>query len=540
MFKFKVFVLGVLLLGLVGGYSIVTWGDSAQPRTGGTLIVPETYSAHISMDPIRIGNERAEDIQVIIQALEGLVKLDLPTLKIVPAVAESWEVSDDLLTYTFHIRHGVKFHNGREVTAQDVIYSFERLMNPAETAVPIHILANVAGVDEYQAGTTEHISGIKVIDDYTVQITLTSTDVGFLYKIAEAGASIVPAEEVKRLGKDFGRTPVGTGPFKFVSWSGNDITLEAFNDYWGGRPYLDKLVYRTMLEAGTRESAFEAGEIDATILTSPQYAKYRNNPTYKNDLIDVAELWTRNLCFNTTKGPFANKLVRQAFNYAIDNKTIIEKYLLGKAYVCVGYLPPSLPAFDPDLLPYNYDPELAKSLLKAAGYEDGVAVELIGAPTAQTWGIPYVEAARPYLEAVGFKLTLVPLESAARHARANAGEFDGYMTSTGGVPSSLQYMSRFLSQYSRSEGNTPAYFNPRFDHYLNLASKEANFDKRMNLIRKAEAIFVDDAPIWFCNYSKAVMIHQPWVHGLKPVALDLSYQPMASVWIDETSPRANQ
>jgi len=540
MVKVKMLVLGMLLLVLLGGYGIVTWGDDAQPRTGGTFIVPETYSAHISMDPIHIGNERAEDIQVIIQALEGLVKLDLPTLKIVPAIAESWEVSDDLLTYTFHIRHEVKFHNGREVTAQDVIYSFERLMDPNEAAVPIHILGNVAGVDTYLAETTKHISGIKLIDSYTVQITLAATDVGFLYKLAEAGASIVPAEEIKRLGKDFGRTPVGTGPFKFVSWSGNDITLEAFNDYWGGRPYLDKLVYRTMLEAGTRESAFEAGEIDATILTSPQYAKYRDNPTYKNNLIDVAELWTRNLCFNTRKGPFANKLVRQAFNYAIDNKTIIEKYLLGKAYVCVGYIPPSLPAFNPELLPYSYDPELAKSLLKAAGYENGVAVELIGAPTAQTWGIPYVEAARPYLEAVGFKLTLVPLESAARHARANAGEFDGYMTSTGGVPSSLQYMSRFLSQYSRSEGNTPAYFNPRFDHYLDLASKEANFDKRMSLIGKAETIFVDDAPIWFCNYSKAVMIHQSWVHGLKPVALDLSYQPMASVWIDETSPRANQ
>lgn len=540
MFKIRPFVLGILVLALVSGYGVVTLGDNTQPRYGGTLVVPETYSAHISMDPIHIGNKRAEDIQVILQSLEGLVKLDLATLKIVPAIAESWEISDDLLTYTFHLRPGVKFQNGREVTANDVAYSFERLMDPAETAVPIHILKGVVGVDAYQAGTAKHISGIKVIDDSTIQITLASVDVGFLNKLAEAGASIVPAEEVKRLGKDFGRTPVGTGPFKIVSWIGNDITLEAFDDYWGGRPYLDKLIYRTMLEAGTRESAFEAGEIDATILTSPQYAKYKNNPTYKNDLIDVAELWTRNLCLNTRKGPFANKLVRQAFNYAIDNKTIIDKYLLGKAYTCVGYIPPSLPAFNPDLLPYTYNPALAKSLLKAAGYEDGVDIEIIGDPTAQTWGIPYVEAARPYLEAVGFRLKLVPVESAARHARGNAGQFDGYMTSTGGVPSSLQYMSRFLSQYARSEGNIPAYFNPRFDYYMNLASKEVNFDKRMNLIRKAEAIFVDDAPIWFCNYSKAVMIHQPWVHGLMPVALDLSYQPMATVWVDATSPRAGK
>jgi peptide/nickel transport system substrate-binding protein len=112
------------------------------------------------------------------------------------------------------------------------------------------------------------------------------------------------------------------------------------------------------------------------------------------------------------------------------------------------------------------------------------------------------------------------------------------MTSTGGSVSPLSYMSRYLSQRSRAEGNFPAYCNPRFDHYLDLAGKETNFEKRMELIRKAEEIFVDDCPIWFANYSKGVMVYQPWVHGLEPVALDLAYQPMAAVWVDETSPRA--
>ena len=538
MLRFKTLGIAVLLVALLSAYGVIGWADQEQPRYGGTFIMPETYSAHISMDPIRIGSERAEDIQVIFQAFEGLIKLDLPTLKIVPAVASLPDVSDDLLMYTFHLRHGVKFHNGREVIASDFIYSFERLMNPDEAAIPINILENVVGVDAYKAGTADHISGLKMIDDYTLTITLSNVDVDFLYKLAEPGASVVPQEAVESLGRDFGRTPVSCGPFKFESWIGNEITLVAFEDYYDGRPYLDKLIYRTMLEPGTRGAAFEAEEIDATRLTSPQYLKYRNDPLYKDYLIEVAELWTRNLYFNTREGPFVDKKVRQAFNYAIDNKIIIEKFLLGMAFPCVGYLPNSLPTYNPELVGYDYNPELAKELLKAAGYENGVSVEIIGDSTSPTWGIPYVEAAVPYLEAVGFKVTLVPLESAARHTRRNTGEHDAGMTSTGGSVSPLSYMSRYLSQRSRAEGNFPAYFNPRFDHYLDLAGKETNFEKRMELIRKAEEIFVDDSPIWFANYSKGVMVYQPWVHGLESVALDLSYQPMAAVWVDETSPRA--
>lgn len=538
MLRLRTLSVVVVLVGLLSTCVITGWAAQEQARYGGTFIMPETYSAHISMDPIRIGNERAEDIQVIIQALEGLIKFDLPTLKIVAAVAESWEVSQDLLTYTFHLRKGAKFHNGREVTAADFIYSFERLMDPDEAAVPIHILENVVGIDDFSAGIASHISGLKVIDDYTLEITLKSVDVDFLYKLAEPGATVVPQEAVESLGRDFGRTPVGCGPFKFEGWIGNEITLVAFEDYYGGRPYLDKLVYRTMLEAGARQAAFEAKEIDATRLTSPQYMQYKNDPLYKDYLIEVAEIWTRNLYFNTREGPFVDKKVRQAFNYAIDDEAIIENYLLGMAFPCVGYLPTSLPTYNPELIGYDYNPELAKELLKAAGYENGVAIEIIGDSTSTTWGIPYVEAAVPYLEAAGFTVKLVPLESAARHSRRDAGEHDAGMTSTGGLASPLSYISVYLSRYSRAEGNFPAYFNPRFDHYLNLASKEENFEKRMELIRKAEEIFVDDSPIWFANYSKGVMAYQPWVHGLEAVALDLQYQPMAAVWVDETSPRA--
>ena len=511
-----------------------------EPRYGGTLVIPQPYSEFISMDPIRIGAGRAEDIQVIIQALEGLVKLDLVALKPVPALAERWEISDDLLTYTFYLRRGVKFHHGREVTVHDVKYSFERLMDPEEAAVPIKILENVKGVDEFRAGIADHISGIKVLDDYTVQITLEEVDVDFLYKLAEPGASIVPKEEVERLGADFGRTPVGTGPFRFVSWVGDVITLEAFEDYWGGRPYLDRLIWKLMLEPGAREAGFRAEELDLTILTGPQYVTFREDPLYRDYVVTVPELWTRNIFFNLEWGPFRDRRVRQAFNYAIDRATIVEKYLLGTAYPATGWSQLASPAFNPELKGYEFNPERARQLLEEAGYGDGFTVEIMGHPTHPAWGIPAVEAIMPYLEAVGIHVIPVPLESAARLHRRNTGDFQAGITSSGGKASPLLHLGMFHSTVKRADGNFPAYNNPRFDHYIDLARKEPDFEKRMELLRKAEEILVEDAPVWFFNYNKAVMVHQPWVHGLQPVALDLVYQHFDRVWIDERSPRAGE
>jgi len=512
-----------------------------EPRYGGTLIITNAYSGNISMDPIRIGTERAEDLQVIFQAFEGLVRYNLNTLEILPAVAEVLPtVSDDMLTYTFRLRRGVKFQNGREVTAHDFKYSFERLMNPNEHGVPINILENMVGASQYLEGAADSIEGIKVLDDYTLQITLANADVDFLYKLASPAAAVVPEEEVDRLGCDFSRTPVSVGPFRIVSWIGNEITLEAFDDYYGGRPYLDRIIMRTMLEDGTRMAAFRTGEVDTIDLPLLYSKEFRGNPEYQDLIIEIPQLWTRNLYFNCKEGPFVDKRVRQAWNYAIDNKTIIEKFLQGSALPCVGYVPSSLPSFDPTLLAYNYNPELAKALMKDAGYEDGLSVEVIGNPTSNTWGLPYVEAARPYLEAVGFKLQLVPLESAARHTRRNAGECDAGMTSTGGVASPLAYISRFRSQLTRAQGNFAGYFNPRFDYFIDLAQSEPNFEKRMDLIRKAESILVDDAPIWFCNYAAGLAVHQPWVHGLEPCPLDIMYLNLRDAWIDENSPRASQ
>jgi len=533
MSKFRFLSVVMLAAAVLSVIGLVGLAGQDQARYGGTLIIPAPYASSFStLDNIRTGE--TQNMMVIREILEGLVKYD-SNGKPVSAVAESWDISQDGTVYTFHLRHGVKFHNGREVKAADFQYSFERLMDPNEAAFPVDLLRDVVGVKAYQTGTAKHISGIKVVNDYTLQITLKAVNVDFLYNLAETGAEVVPQEVVEKLGKDFGIQPVGCGPFKFVSWKGNEIVLEAFNDYYGGRPYLDKLVFQAMEESSAMSAAFNAKNIDVSLVTVAQYAQYKRQMPQL--LVEVPEFYTRLIGFNMEWDAFKDIRVRQAFNYAIDKKTVVDKYLRGKAYAATGYFPPSMSAYNPTIKGYDYDPAKAKELLKEAGYPDGLEVEILGTGNL-SWGIPAVEAIMPYLEAVGIKVKPVQLESGTMYDRIIKGDYQAFIWSLGGYASPLRYIDRYNSSHSREEGNLMAYKNPAFDTIADLASNETNFDERMNLLRAADAVFTYDPPCWAFNYNRAVIVHQPWVHGLQPVGRELMYQPLEKVWVDTSSPRA--
>jgi len=475
----------------------------------------------------------------LLQIHEGLARIDPITSEPVPAIAKSWDISKDGKVYTFHLRKDAKFHNGRGIKAEDFKYSFERLMNPKEGALNTTALKSVVGVEEYQKGEAREISGIKVLDDYTLQITLKSLDIGLLYglAIAQRSCQVVPKEEVERLDEDFGRCPVGAGPFKFVSWIGNEITLEAFDDYYDGRPYLDKVVIKAGSESAANQVAFEAKELDYNMVTITQYEDYLKR--YGKLLIEVPEFWTRVIGFNMDCPLFKDKRVRQALNYAIDKETLVEKYLKGKAYPTTGYFPLSLSSYNPTLKGYEYNPKKAKELLKEAGYGEGLTIEIIGIGNL-SYGIPVVEAIMPYLEAVGVKVKPVQLENAAVIKRVNEKDFEAFTNSLGGIPDPFMYIGKYRSCVSREALNQMGYNNPAFDAVMELAERETDFETRMDLLRAAEAIFVEDAPCIFLNYNKAVMVHRPWVHGLQPVARELTFQLLGKVWVDDSSPRAGK
>ncbi len=234
-------------------------------------------------------------------------------------------------------------------------------------------------------GKAKTISGLKKIDDHTLEITL-ARSMNLAYSLFPINVSILPQEAFGDAAKPFSSNPVGLGPFKLVKWvKGSEIVLERFEDYYEkGLPYLDKLVYKIMGDSAARDIAFRAKELDANLLYSSQYAAMKNDPEYNTHMVEVAEMYTRMIAFNQEytladgRKPFTDVRVRKAFNYAINSKLIIEKHQKGKAYPAKGFLASTTPGYDPEAPGYDYDPEKAKSLMKEAGYGDGFPLEIVG------------------------------------------------------------------------------------------------------------------------------------------------------------------
>lgn len=529
---YAILLVTVLLLG-------ITIAPAWAARSGGTFYIAAPYGGDFfSLDPHK--STRTQDYLAELNMNRSLYKWDPDQNKPVLAVADSVDVSEDGTVYTYALKQNVKFHNGRVMTADDVIWSYERIMN-AETASPCsRYVRSIKGAKEYEDGETEHIEGLRKIDDFTVEIAMD----GFVdpaYPLHFPCAAILPREEVEKDEDGFGLNPVGCGPFQFVEWvKGSQLVMGKFPDYFEeGKPYLDKLVYSVMPEAAARDIAFRAKELDATIVDSSQYAAYQNDPVLSENLVEVAEMYTRSMGFSPDFEPFSDKRVRQAINYAIDSALIIEKFLKGKAYPAIGFLPTTSPAFNPDAQGYTYNVEKAKALMKEAGYEEGFEFNCI-ATSNKSWGAEVVETLIPFLKAINVTVNIQTMEGAMLAQKVtNEQDWDAYMWSIGSGPDPYQALRRWHSNNPQTGGNFIRYNNPEFVELLNKASKESDNAKKIELLQQADGVFLEDAALWFFNYNKAIIAKQPWVHGIKPVAVEHMYQDFTDIWVEESSPRAN-
>ena len=229
------------------------------------------YRRALAHDPATLDPAFVTDIYsrtVVRQIFNGLVQFDAH-LKPIPAIAEFWETSRDGLTWTFTLRQGVKFHHGREVTAQDFVYSFTRLLDPQRPGPLKDFLRHIQGADEFLQGKTASVSGLKAIDRYIFQILLQEPYAPSLSVLGLGNAAVVPQEEVERLGDGFAHAPVGTGPFKFVRWEPNrEIVLEANEHYHDGRPFLDSIRFKIGGNSEEEFAQFLKGDLDETIVPS--------------------------------------------------------------------------------------------------------------------------------------------------------------------------------------------------------------------------------------------------------------------------------
>lgn len=508
---------------------------SGEPQAGGTLVRALIYGDPQNLDPVMLSHGTTTSM-VTWNIFEPLIRYDAVKGEMVPANAEKWEISDDGTTYTFHLKKGVKFHNGREVKAEDFKYSFERLANPKTASPNGGSLQSVVGYQEFLDGAAD-FSGIKVVDEYTLQLTIQKPDSTFLTTLSLPYFSAMPKEVIEEKGDQFGAEPIGAGPFKFKSWTrDSEIVLEANKDYHAGAPYLNEVVYKILTDQAARDSSFLSGQIDMMVLGEAQYAQFLNNADYKDNLVEVPELYIRNLRYNlNAEGPWQDVRVRQAISHAIDSATIINSVLGGKAYPATGPLPSSIKGYNENLKGYEYDPEKAKALLKEAGYENGFTLPIL-ASSHSAFGVPAVEAMIGYLEEVGIKVEIEQADLVTVLDRMANGDFDTAMMSNGGWTDAVNFLSiYFHSKNGGSNGNAGYYSNPEVDKLLDQALASTDDNEIIELVQKAEEIIVSEAPMWFFNYNKAVLVTQPWVKGLEPVPTDIDYQDLTKVWIDESA-----
>lgn len=389
---------------LAVGVAASQGASAAEPKQGGAMTV--TFHDDIpTLDPA-IGYDW-KNWSMIKSLFDGLLDYKPGTTEIVPDLAESFDVSADGLTYTFKLRHGVKFQNGREMKAADVKYSLERTCNPKTQSPGASYYASLKGYDDVAAGKATELSGVTTPDDYTVKIELSHPDATMLHLMALNFSYVVPKEEVDKYGADFGHHPVGTGAFKMTEWTpGQKIVFERNKDYYkAGIPYLDKVTFELGQDPVVALTRMQKGEIDipGDGIPPAKFVEVTKDASLKDQIIAADQLQTGYVAMNVNIKPFDNVLVRQAVNMAI-NKARIIKLINGRATVANQPLPPAMPGYEKDYQGYKYDVAGAKAKLKEAGFADGFETDLYVMNTDPQPRI--AQAIQADLKAIGIKANI--------------------------------------------------------------------------------------------------------------------------------------
>jgi len=465
----------------------------------GVLVVGQIAEPK-SLDPQAV--TAVNDFRILVNVYDGLVRYKDGTLEVEPSLAESYEVSDDGITYTFKLREGVTFHDGTPLDAEAVVFTFERMLDkdhPYHHTGPFPLAFFFSAVDTVEA-----------VDPLTVRFTLKEPYAPFLSNLAYPTGLIVSPTAVKKDETDFGRNPVGTGAYKFAEWRPNArVVVEKNADWWDGAPSLEAVVFRPITDVNTRLAEMLSGGIDVMVETPPDaIATFTDDAAFTVYEEAGPHLWF--LILNVKDGPFADKRVRQAANYAIDKTALVDSVLQGTAEVAAGPTPPAFAwAYNEDLAPYPYDPEKAKALLEEAGYDGSpITFYVTDGGSGMLDPVAMGTAIQANLEAVGMPTNIETYEWNTFLGKVNPG-LEGqadmaemaWMTND---PDTLPFLAlRTDAMPDKGGFNSGYYSNPEVDALLEQARTSTDQAERAELYKKMQVIVQEDAPwVFVANWKQ--------------------------------------
>jgi peptide/nickel transport system substrate-binding protein/oligopeptide transport system substrate-binding protein len=480
-----------------------------------------------TLDPVRISDTVSDAVARKIHA--GLVRFG-PDLQPLPDLAESWEYDAEKRNYTFHLRRGARFHNGREVTAWDAKYSWERLLDPRISKY-MNLLELVEGAAEKIRGDgrVNESRGLEVLDSHTFRVTLTEPSPTFLLQIAMVNAAVVPREAVEAAeaaGSAFGRRPVGAGPFRLVRWSENSrLVLRKHEQYHGGPARLSGLVFKIVPVPRMRLEKVLKGEFEVSVVP---FDELRSVEAEHADLLIKKPYLRTSYLGLTLQRPGAggkseatflgrHLKVRQAINCAINREHICGTILQGRSRPAYSILPPGMPGHDPDLRAWTYDPARAKALLAEAGCPGGQGLESLVFLYANDPDVKkIVLAIHGDLTELGLKVELQSLEWAAYIERVDSRPPDLFLLSwvaDYNDPDNFLYLLFHTKQWG--DNNHVRYSNAAVDRLLDRGRATANHEERMRIYGEVERTILAELPWAVLENRTNILLVQPWVHGVR-------------------------
>ena len=453
-----------------------------QPQKGGTLVIGmgtdiSKWDIHNCSGMQNLGIQRL--------VTELLTDHNWQTGQLEPWLAESWESSPDATVWTIHLRKGVKFHDGTPFNAEAVKYNIERLLK--------------IGLAK---GSYDMIKSVEVKDEYTVIIN-TSSFAPFMHLFTYAPSGMISPTQAEKLGWDnYYQAPVGTGPYKFVEHvRGDRSVLVANEEYWGGRPYIDKIIAKPIPEVGARIAALEAGDIQVALSVPPvEVPRLQANPAI--EIVRAKPARTVYIGMNNQWGPLKDKRVRQALNYAVDKNAINKSIFNGEAEVSEGLFTSQAFGYT-KVGPYEYNPTKARQLLADAGYANGFDVTLVYGPGRYMMDTQVVEAVASYLKDVGVRVKIEQMEWAAyetaRRQPLEQNKMQLYFIAWGCVTLDADHGLKIYrpDQWPPKGDTTMFYSNDRVMELYNIGRNTADDSKRLAAYQELSQLVWEDAPaLW--------------------------------------------